>query len=468
MDKLNRHKPIQFSGGMVIMMYVLLGASLFLPNGVYMLAGLLALTALIKFIWKIHTPGIFIFSYFLQWLQVFSFILWMNLLNKDLDGMTPNGGNAFFLSIVGLAVMAATSNLMIGKLKVYDNTDFKISAQAINQRKLLILYVISTAFLSGIGFILGATSGFAQILVTISSLKWVFLLWLGFVIWVQNTHRWWLILIVLYEFTVGLYSYFSSFKEVIFFVIILSFTFIKLIEFKQFIRLLFIGLSLMLLLLTWSAIKGEYRNYLNQGSRQQVVSVSREDALGKIGEQVTNLDYEKYQKALTYTAYRLQYVYHFALSMDKVPDDIPFQNGKIWGENISYVLTPRILNPNKKLYNASEKASKFTGKKFAGLKEGSSFSLGYFADAFVDFGPIGMFIVLIGMSLFTGFIYKTFYNMVSLNLFLRFGLVNVALFNFASFESDGLYMFGRLLTDFIVFYFLARFVFPSIQKWVYD
>lgn len=433
-----------------------------------MLAGLLVLVVIIKSIWKIHSPGILIFSYFLQWLQVFTFIFWMNLTNKGMNGLTVNGSNAFFLSLIGLGIMAATSYLVVGRLKFYEYSDFEISATAINQRKLLILYIISTTFLSGIGFILGNTSGFTQILVTISSLKWVFLLWLGYVIWVKNTHRVWLVAIIVYEFIVGLYSYFSSFKEVIFFVIILSLTFVTVIKFNQFLRLVVVGLALFGLLLTWSAIKGEYRTFLNQGSRQQVVSVSREEALGKVSEQVGKLDVDKYQKALAYTAYRLQYVYHFALAMDRVPNVMPFQNGAVWGENISYVLTPRILNPNKKLYNASEKASKFTGKRFAGLKEGSSFSLGYFADAYVDFGPIGMYIVLIAMALFTGIIYRIFYTMKNLNLFLRYSIISVSLYSFASFESDGLYMFGRLLTDFIVFYFLARFVFPSIQKWVYN
>lgn len=450
------------------MLYVLLGLCLFLPNGAYLLAGLLVFVGIIKFIWKIHAPGILIFSYFLQWLQVFTFVFWMNLSNKGMDGLSANGDNAYFLSLIGLFVMAAASSIVVGRLKFYEYNDFEVSASVINQRKLLILYIISTTFLSGIGFILGNTSGFTQILVTVSSLKWVFLLWLGYVIWVKNTHRIWLVGIVLYEFIVGLYSYFSSFKEVIFFVIILSLTFVVVIKFNQFIRLTFIGIALFGLLITWSAIKGEYRNFLNQGSRQQVVSVSREEALTKVSEQVGKLDLDKYQKALAYTAYRVQYVYHFALAMDRVPNVMPFQNGQVWGENISYVLTPRILNPNKKLYNASEKASKFTGKRFAGLKEGSSFSLGYFADAYVDFGPIGMFIVLIAMSIFTGVVYRVFYNMTELNLFLRYSIISVSLYSFASFESDGLYMFGRLLTDFIVFYFLARFVFPSIQKWVYD
>lgn len=458
--------PISFSGGMVILLYILLGASLLIPNGIYFLGSLIAIVVIIKLMWNIYNPGVLIFSYVFQWLQVFFFLLWMNELDRSVDGLSKNGGNALMLSLGGLVVMAFLTRLLLGKIQVFDMEDFKKSASNIDQRKLLILYVFSTLFLSTIGFAFGNLSGFAQILVTISSLKWVFLLWLGAIIWVNKTHRIWLVFIIGYEFFIGLYSYFSSFKDVILYVIILSLTFITVIQFKQFIRLVLIGLTLGVVLLVWSAVKGEYRVYLNKGNRQQQVLVSRQEALSKLGEQIGNLKYAEFQKAMIYSTYRLQYVYHFAMAMDKVPDFIPYQNGSVWGENIGFVLTPRALNPNKKQYNASEKVSKFTGRKFAGLKEGSSFSLGYFGDSYIDFGPIGMMFALALIALFTTIIFRVFYKMYHLNLLLRYAIINVSLFVFYTFEADGLFLFGRLLTDFIVFYLLAKFVFPRIQNWV--
>lgn len=460
--------PITFSSGMILMLYFILGVSLFFESGLYILASLIALVLIIKLIWNIYNPGVLTFSYVFQWLQVFFFIVWMNQLGKPINGLSKSGGIAFFLSMTGLVLMAATTRLMLGKLTVYGFNDFKEAAKNINQRKLLVLYIFSTFFLSTIGFAFGALTGLAQFLVTIASLKWVFLLWLGSIIWINGTHRYWLVFIVLYEFTVGLYSYFSSFKDVILYVTILSLTFITVIQFKQFARLVLIGLVLGGVLLTWSAIKGEYRTYLNQGSRQQQVSVSREEAFSKLYEQIGKLEYKEFDKAMVYTSYRIQYVYHFALAMDRVPTIIPFENGDVWLENITFVITPRFFFPNKKIYNASEKASKYTGKNFAGLKQGSSFSLGYFGDAYIDFGPIGMMIPLIMIALFTSMIYRIFYKMNSLNLLLRFAIINVSLYVFFTFESDGLFLFGRLLTDFLVFYLLARYVFPRIQNWVTD
>ena len=44
---------------------------------------------------------------------------------------------------------------------------------------------------------------------------------------------------------------------------------------------------------------------------------------------------------------------------------------------------PRLLFPNKPIYQATIKTNKFTGKSYAGMEEGASFSLGYFADSYV-------------------------------------------------------------------------------------
>jgi hypothetical protein len=153
--------------------------------------------------------------------------------------------------------------------------------------------------------------------------------------------------------------------------------------------------------------------------------------------------------------------------MDRIPNLRPHENGAIWWENITFVFTPRLLFPEKSIYEATKKTNKYTGFRYAGIKKGASFSLGYFADSYVDFGYIGMYAPLLLLALLVMLMYRLFYNMKSLNLFLRFAIINVVLYNFASFEADGLYLFGRLLTDFLVFLFLSKTIFPVIQKWLY-
>jgi hypothetical protein len=238
------------------------------------------------------------------------------------------------------------------------------------------------------------------------------------------------------------------------------------VKFKQFLRGAVIVIILIPLFLSWNVIKGDYRQFLSQGQRVQTVTVSREAAYTKLGEQFRALKWEQYRLATSMTLYRMQYIYHFALAMERVPAITPYQNGQVWMANVMNVLKPRLLFPDKGIYDASVKASKFTGKNFAGTRQGAAFSLGYFADAYVDFGPVGMFIPIALIALIVGFVYRTLYLQKQLNLFFRFAIINVVLKIFMSFENDGLFLFGRLITGFLTFYLLARFVFPKLQRWV--
>jgi hypothetical protein len=104
---------------------------------------------------------------------------------------------------------------------------------------------------------------------------------------------------------------------------------------------------------------------------------------------------------------------------------------------------------------------------YAGLKMGSSFSLGYFADSYIDFGFIGMFIPLALIGLYVLAIYRTFYKFKGLNLLFRYAVVNLVVYEYSDFESDGLFLFGRLTLFFLVFWLLCKFAFPALQRWLY-
>jgi hypothetical protein len=272
---------------------------------------------------------------------------------------------------------------------------------------------------------------------------------------------------VLFEFTSGLYSFFSNFKDVIFYTILVALTFVRKISFKQICYGIVGGGALFFLLLTWTAIKGDYRKYLNQGTKQQVVEVSRTQAFSKIGETVGSLTWDDYQKVINVFLYRTQYILHFAKAMDRVPALMPYEYGAVWWDNISFVLMPRLFFPDKPIYQATVKTMKYTGIRYAGLKDGASFSLGYFADSYVDFGYLGMFFPLIVLSFFIIFIYKKLYAFKNINVLVRYAVINTALINLDTFESDGLFLFGRLVLLFLVTWLLSKYVLVRLQKWLY-
>jgi hypothetical protein len=441
--------------------------TIFMANGLYLMCSIATLYALLLILWRSNRPGILVFAFLMQWTQVAAFVVWMDVLGHDINHLSPHGGIAVVMSCLGLVVMAAVLAQMIAKLPIPNREQFYQQARLINEKKILILYLASTLFLGGIGLVVSAGGGLAQIVMTFASLKWIFFLVYAYVAWINKKNRLILLAMILFEFSTALYSYFSSFKEVILFTVILALTFIEKISFKQVIYSLLVIVFLGFLLITWTAIKNDYRAYLNQGTRQQSIEVSRSEAFNKIGEKISNLSWKNYQMSMNLFLYRVQYIYHLSRTMDRVPDILPHEFGGLWWDNISFVLEPRLFFPDKPRYEATQKTTKYTGLHYAGFKQGSSFSLGYFADSYIDFGYFGMLIPLTLIALFVGFIYRRFYHLKKVNILFRYALINIVLYEFISFESDGLFLFGRLLLMFLVFYILGLTVLPVLQRWLY-
>ena len=458
---------IRLSGPIVFMMILSGAGVVFIDNGIYLFGCLISLYFIFFISWRTGRPGVIVLCMLTQWLQIAAFPVWMDVSGRDINFLSHHSDAAVLSSCLGLAIIALVIAMGINGLRIPTKLEFYTEARKINEKKILLLYLYSTLSLGSVGAVVGYNSGFFQIIQTLASLKWVFFLVYGYVSWINNKNRFILVLMIVFEFSTSLVSYFSNFKDVILITIILVLTFIRNVTFKQFMYSFLVSATLFFLLLTWTAIKSDYRLFLNKGSGQQEVSVGTGEALSNIGDQLANLKAEKLQVSASAFLYRLQYTYHMALVMDRVPEYMPHEFGKVWWENITYVVTPRILFPDKPIFDATIKTNKYTGMHFSGNQKGASFSLGYFTDSYIDFGFIGMYIPLILLAGFIVIIYRTFYKMKKLNILFRYALINVALYEFFAFESDGLYLFGRLLILYLAFSVLGRTIFPPLQRWLY-
>jgi hypothetical protein len=458
---------INFSTSVIMAAFVSLLGVAFLSNGFYLAICLLTCFTILYLLWKDARPGVLAFSMLMQWVQVIAFVIWMNNANYDINRFSNHGGIAVIMSCLGLVIMAAVMNRGLKTLAMPTREQFEHQARLINEKKLLALYLFSTLFMGSIGLALRGNPGFDQILLTLASFKWVFFMVYGYVAWINKKNRGTLILIILFEFTSGLYSYFSTFKEVIFYTILIALSLIRNVNFKQVFNGILVGTGLFVILLTWTAIKGDYRKFLNQGKKQQVVEVSRSEAFSKIGEKIGTLRWEDYQNVIGLFLYRTQYILHLAKTMDRVPSLMPYEYGDVWWGNISFVLMPRLFFPDKPIYQATIKTNKYTGLHYAGFKEGASFSLGYFADSYIDFGYMGMFLPLVCIALFVVFIYRTLFGFKKINVLIKYAIINTSLITLDAFETDGLFLTGRLLLMFLVLWIFSKYVMPRLQKWLY-
>ena len=103
---------------------------------------------------------------------------------------------------------------------------------------------------------------------------------------------------------------------------------------------------------------------------------------------------------------RLSYVDFFAVVLDTVPSQLPHENGALWLDAITRPFMPRLFFPAKAIIDDSERTNYYTGLAVAGSEEGTSISLGYVAESYIDFGAPLMMVPIFGLGLVLGGFYR--------------------------------------------------------------
>jgi hypothetical protein len=207
----------------------------------------------------------------------------------------------------------------------------------------------------------------------------------------------------------------------------------------------------------WTGIKTEYREFLNKGTRQQVVLVPVDERVAKLATLVGELTPQKLDASIQRLMERLTYVYYFGLAMQVVPDYVAHERGLLWREAVQSALVPRLLNPGKRVIDDSERTSRYTGTRVAGAKEGTSISMGYMAESYIDFGAGLMMLPLLVWGLFVGWVYRTLIRSTRYPLF-GYGCAAVLVgLGAAVLEQSNLKMVASIVLGFLALYLIQKF-----------
>lgn len=455
---------IKIEEGVKFFLIFLLISQLFLINGYYLFICTLVLYFGIYYLQQQYKPAVFTIIFIYHFLQIISGVWQASYLGNDINYRSDNMGLATIISLLGLIIMFLPVIYYQSKIPPLNFQVLKEHAHKLSINKTYYVYLIAffvTGFLNGIRFLL---PGYTQFIISIISLKWFFFVLFGFQSLLKNKRKKEFYFFILLEFVLGFYSFFSDFKTVLFFVAVIYFTLLNRITIKRIVIATVITVIGFLGATIWTTIKVDYRKFLNKGSVSQNVEVSQNEALTKLYE-ITNTRGKKVTSSATEKLLdRLQGTFHLAKTMDRIPAIIPYQNGSNWGETFAYVFTPRLFNPDKAQLNSSEKASYYTGIKYAGRDQGTAFSLGYFADSYIDFGIYGMLIALFFIGLLFGYTYFYFLRNSSSNYIFNYSVVCALYMRFFAFEMDSIFFIGNLFTDLITYFLLSKFFFP----WLYN
>jgi len=156
----------------------------------------------------------------------------------------------------------------------------------------------------------------------------------------------------------------------------------------------------------WQAIKPAYRQFLSKGERTQAVNVSVSERIEWLAQVMSEVDVEMMIDGWRSGLQRLSYIEYFGHTMIVVPSQIPHTNGLLWKEALTYPLMPRIFFPNKPAIEDSTRTNAYSGMQVATAEEGTSISIGYVGESYIDFGRWGMFVPIFLLGLLVGWCYE--------------------------------------------------------------
>lgn len=457
---------IYFDEGTKGFLLLLLISQLFFTNGIILFGGLIIFFILINVVQQPYKPSVFTIILFYHFLQISAGIWESNYLNQDINYRSPSSQNATIAAYIGLLFLFLPIAYFQNKLPAISLNILKKHADRLAIDKTFRAYVIgffAMNALTGIAFLIPSIT---QIILSLANIKWFLFLLFGLQSILKNRMRKEFYIFCALEFAMGFYSYFSEFKTIIYFVLFLVLCLLAVVKFNK-MMIFVIGVVIMFFAgVFWTSVKGDYRSFINKGSNTQTVQVEKGEALDKLLELSDKQNSNSFSDAIESFLDRLQYTYHLAKTMDRVPAVIPHENGKNWGNTLVFVLTPRILNPDKGVYDASIKASKYSGIQYSGRKRGVSVSLGYFADGYIDFGYVGMFLPLLILGFIYGSSYHYFLKKSSNNFIFNYAVVGALYMELISFESDNIFVAGRLYVNLMVFLMLRIFFFPKLMAYI--
>jgi hypothetical protein len=454
--------------------YILTFFVLISPDPILMFVSVLVLMFTFKLMWRENEPKHLLVNLVLNWMVVAILLPYGSIFQKPLHELSIYKSDtivyATWLAVLSQIFYLFGIYLPIQKLVVTKMDRLQVILSRYDGKKLFTTYVVYSFFTAILTpFLLGFSGG--QMLMGLVYFKWVFLTFLIVHTSVIPSNTKYVLLFVGFEILLSFSGFWSAFKDYILVALGAFFTLNRKISAKAFFATLLTVIVTFFFLVVWSASKGKYRAFLTGGQRSQ--NVVQTDQLNNIAVlwDIVSEDFssenfsESFDRGRDALIYRISYVEYFALALKQVPTFIPHENGKMLKDAIEHVLKPRILFPDKKVIYDSDITSKYTGITFAGRDEGTSFSLGAVAEAYIDFGAVYMFIPIFFFGIFFGWMYKTLmlkgYNIV-------WGICYSApLFQYLwMFPVPGTKLLGWSITYFVNFYLINRYLVKYLDRWL--
>lgn len=383
-------------GLFVALFFGLLAYSFTIGLALFVLAATVGLT------WRRDQAPIFPFILAFQWAAVT-----LGYLYYSITGIYPSAyatgdiDRTAFLSLMGLLVLALgirlTAMLLPGSVVNHPDTgepeEYVSNIKGLFKLVMLLfaldyVYMINTKMFGGFDIILDRILAF----------RWVLLLLLWFEILRRKSKYGYLVGSLAWVFVPLLGSYFSDFKTpwLLLFIVYMSYwrpweRSYRHLTFRETFRTALVAAVILFLALVWQAgVKSETRKMYDEDlvAANPLARVSL--FLDKAGEAIP-IVFDETQAVVEGLIQRVSYITFFSRVLEYVPATQPHTSGELLRMAVTNTVMPRFLFPEKPvLPSDSYYTRRFTGIMVS--EEGTSISIGYMAEFYVDWGLAGMFV----------------------------------------------------------------------------
>ena len=419
-------------------------------------------------LWRGDDPPILLLPALFQWTEVAIVPLSTIWLKVPLSELSPNGADIASSSLYGLLGISALSmGMWLGSSALKGPA---LSVRLAEEAKSLTLskVVMISIPLIGLGYAFSALTAVAgnagQVTSLAGNIKCVGLFILTYWCLVRGRGYPILLTVMTFEIIFGMTGFFAQFKDSI-----LTF-FVAALAARPKIRALDIlsvsvatGVILSVAIF-WSAIKPDYRNFMNQGTGAQVVNVPISDRLDFLSNAAATFDETKLATGFESLVARHGYVEYLSLVMTNIPRNMPYEGGKLTAAVFRHITVPRFLWPDKPMLPSdTEVMSKYTGLPMVWNSD-TSISIGYLGELYIDFGYLGGLFAAGIIGLIVGVAYGVMRNAKKVSPLVIAGFCVMLALPIAYFGTAYIKMAGSfIMTSAIVLVFvklIAPIIFP--------
>lgn len=455
--------------GLPRIVYGLVGAlavlGLLTPNGLLTAASFLVLGLLVRLLWRPGEPPVLLFAVGYQWAQVTAKLFHANVLGVYVEQLSASERivEATWLSLIGLIVLSVGMWLVLRRLPPV-GARLRAGLDGVTVTRAFWLYVgtaIFAALIVPLGWALGPLT---QILLSTAGIKWAGYFLLAYLALSRREGLPLLALAFAIELLSGI-GYFAGFKTVLFVTLLAALATRPRITAGTVLGSVAAVVVLIAVGAAWSAIKPSFRAEIGIEGRQGA-AVGQGEQVAQLVDAVSGLTADDLLGGLDPLFSRLAYTEYFGLAMDYVPVEVPHERGALWGTAVKHVLQPRLFFPDKpRLLSDSEVTTRYTGQRLASDAEGTSISLGYMGESYVDFGRIGMFGVVLALGLLWGWMFRYFVRSARVPL-LGLAVALAVLQSAYQFEMASIKLLGGVLMSFLVLALALRLFESGVASWL--